>query len=100
MQNPEEEQKKFKQIKIWFLDSDLDRIKAAAKSEGVQHMSVWIEQAIEDRLKNGDDKSFEVPAGNQRLRISLSSNLINSIEEKKGERDLKVWIKEAVYLKL
>lgn len=90
---------KLEQIRIMFNRDDLKSIKAQAKFMD-QPLSIWIEEAVKDRLESGDLNRIPVKKGDERLRVSLSQGLIEEIENSGAVSDIKIWVKEAIQMKL
>lgn len=92
------EKKRIKQIRIIFSQEEIDRIKTYAQKED-KSMSLWIEEAIKQRLSSGKFDRIYFEKGDIQLRISIQEEIIEQIEKTVNPQDIKLWIKETIYLK-
>ena len=90
---------KLEQLRIMFDSDDIKKIKAHAQAAD-QSLSIWIEEAVKERLESGDINRIPVKKGDERLRVSLLRGLIDEIENSGAVSDIKIWVKEAIQMKL
>ena len=90
---------RLEQFRIMFDRDDLAEIKNYAKAAD-QSFSMWIEEAVKDRLDSRDFNKIPVKKGDERVRVSLLRGLVEEIEASFPVDDLKIWVKEAIQMKI
>ena len=86
------------QLRFWFKGEDITRIKQSL-GDG-ETMRSWVEQAIQTRLETQAFERVSVPKGEENIRLNLDDQLLRNVEAVAQGKDVKIWIKEAIYQRL
>ena len=85
------------QLRFWFKGEDIDRIKKSLLSEKGETIKSWVEDAIQKRLESQAFERVSIPKGEENIRLNLDDALLREIEAVAMGKDVKIWIKEAIY---